>query len=85
MRNIYTGPGQDHLQRQVSEGYVWGTMEISDFEIKTHFTNEGTLVALMTARFRAVLDDMVESLCMSTLPVHDEPGEPCDSSWHYTS
>lgn len=73
MRNVYTGPAAEMLAHRASESYVWGEVQVSEFEITTSTTDEGTFIGLLQACVIQTLDAMVELITMTTLPVHDEP------------
>ena len=82
-RDYYARACGDLIERRISDGWLWGEIRLSDFEIKTHWTIEGEFVALLNARLRSTISEMAAHFCTLTFPVHDEPGEPCKAAWHW--
>lgn len=76
MRNVYPSPSLEYLQRYAPDiNFLFGEMRVTHLEVQTSLTDEGAFVALLTARLRSTLDDMVAYLKAPTFPVHDLPRE----------
>lgn len=75
VQNVYTGPTAELLERRATAAYVYGTVRIEDFEIRTSIEgSDRAFIAILQARVIATIDEMVDALTITTLPGHDPAG-----------
>lgn len=73
LRNYYTNPCRDHLERDLPWFYLVSDFTISNLEVTQLEGGEREFVAVLAAKIRNALSNMGEVLRAPTLPVHDEP------------
>ena len=73
---VYRGPCEEALQRKF-DGYVFGEVRVSDFEIKTAMTNDGEFLGMLSARIQAELDRMACDVYTGLLPAPPDALDDC--------